>query len=117
MKDELQLEALSIIKPVIKGSVERTGKVVKEMGSTLPGSAGNSHRRETPGFDLPSSKSRNKELTIDLREFTWGQREHSSSNRQSSNREDSSYVSEFNIREPSSRRIKDRIMNSQKTHK
>ena len=86
------------------------------MGSTLPGSKSSHNYVETPGFDLPSSKSKSKELTIDLREFTLGQREQgSSSQRQKYDyREEDSYVSEFSIanREPSSRRIKDRIMNS-----
>jgi CRISPR/Cas system-associated endonuclease Cas3-HD len=67
MKDELQYEALCIIKPTIKDSVERREKPVKDMGSTLPASLERNSVKDTPGFDFPSSKSRSKEMTIDLR--------------------------------------------------
>jgi len=119
MKDELQYEALCIIKPTIKDSVERREKPIKDMGSTLPASLEKKSLRDTPGFDLPSSKSRSKEMTIDLRQFTLGQREQGSSNRSKTYREEGSEVSEFSIpsRDPTSRKIKDRVMNPNKHKK
>lgn len=45
-------------------------KVAKDMGSTLPNSTNSKGYIETPGFDLGSEK----EITIDLREFTLGQK-------------------------------------------
>ncbi len=54
---------------------------MKDLGSTLPGSTEKGPQKDTPGFDLISSKSKCK-LVVDLREFTLGQKEQGfSSNR------------------------------------
>ena len=55
-------------------------------------------------------------MTIDLREFTLGQKEEGSSERTGHDSSEPG-VSEFQVREPSSKRIKDRIMNSQRSKK
>ena len=58
------------------------------MGSTLSGSVEKNKHLDTPGFDLPSSKTKINELTVDLREFTLGQREQGSSNQSGKSKKD-----------------------------
>jgi hypothetical protein len=80
IKEELQYEALCLIKPAIKDSIDYGRKPLKEVSSTLPGSVERSKSIDTPGFDRPSSNSRN-DFTVELKEFTLGQKEPDSSNR------------------------------------
>lgn len=72
MRDDIHREVRFMIDPSIRESAKRCAKSLKEGGSTLPGSE--ERIVETPGFDLATENSTSKELVVDLREFTLGQK-------------------------------------------
>lgn len=115
MKEAIMKDLNMLIETKGKASFCEERKSPKEVGSTVANSLERQKTQDTPCFQLGIN-----EICIDLREFTLGQKEKASSSKRSgSGQEQPADISEFSMhnvfKESSSKRIKDKIMNSGKT--